>query len=394
MSLLLALPLVLAPAAQGSPTAVDILFLGNSYTGVNDLPGMVAGLAGAAGIATNVAANVPGGCTLGSPQGGLEHVANAASGALLDQGGWDFVVLQEQSVTPSIAFTKAQYMLPAVHTLGAQARAASPAVELVLYQTWGRASGGSYCWGQWCSPTFADFGAMQDALSAAYAEAEASLDALTGGAARTAPVGEAWRQFFEEHPELPLHSGDGSHANAHGTYLAACVMFTTLFDQSPVGNPFVAGLPPADAALLQDLAARAHFEPTCGVTAYTGLDAGGALVFDGTLGMWPLVLAGEPRIGAPLTLDASALPAGAPGAWLAVSAAAASVPFGDHGIALDPSQLVLPLAYLPASGPAFHGQIPADPALTGLDVFAQAAAFVGGENLWKTSSALALELCP
>jgi len=374
-----------APAPESVSAPVDVLFLGNSYTGFNDLPGMLAGLAGSAGIAVNVTANVPGGCTLGSPQGGLQHTQNQSSQALLAQGAWDVVVLQEQSVTPSIAATKNQFMVPAALALGGAARAASPDVQMLLYQTWGRANGGTYCWSQWCSPAFADFDAMQDALTAAYAETEAALDAAYGvDFATVAPVGEAWRQFFQEQPTLPLHGPDGSHPNPQGTYLAACVLFTTLFDQSPVGLGFTAGLPESDALLLQDLAARAHFAPLCGQTAYGEPLAGGSAG-------WDLALTGDLSLGSDLTFDASALPPGADGAWFAVALAPANVPFGDGALLIDATALVLPLTFLPAASPTFTGTLPTTPGLAGLELFAQSASWTGD---WQMSGALRLVLCP
>lgn len=389
------LALAAAPLLSGAPAPsqdpVDVLFLGNSYTGFNDLPGMLAGLAGSAGIAVNVTANVPGGCTLGSPQGGLQHTQNQTSQALLAQGGWDALVLQEQSVTPSIAATKDQFMVPAALALGDAARAASPDVQVLFYQTWGRADGGTYCWSQWCSPAFRDFDAMQDALTAAYAQTEAALDGAHGADfATVAPVGEAWRQFFQEQPTLPLHGPDGSHPNPQGSYLAACVLFTTLFDQSPVGLGFTAGLPAADALLLQDLAARAHFDPLCGQTTYSALGPGDELVLDASAG-WDLTLSGDLSLGSDLTFDAGALPSAADGAWFAVALAPVDVPFGDGALLIDATALVLPLTFLPAAAPTFTGTLPTAPGLAGLDLFAQAAAWDGQ---WRMSGALGLVLCP
>lgn len=383
--------LVFAASLMAQGPAVDILFLGNSYTGVNDLPGMVAGLAGGAGIATNVAAHVPGGCTLGSPQGGLEHLNNATSAALLAQGGWEFVVLQEQSVTPSIAYTKNQFMLPAAVALATSAQQGTPTAEIVLYQTWGRAQGGSYCWGQWCSPNFDSFGAMQDALTDAYAEAQAQIQAAIGDHVRIAPVGEAWRQFLLANPTLELHAPDGSHANAHGTYLAACVFFTTLFDKSPVGNPFLAGLPPENALLLQQLAAELAFQPTCGITFYSDLTASGAPTLTPGAPIWPLAIQGQADLGSTLTFNAQALPAEATGAWLAVSRAPLNLPFGQHLLLVDPAQLVLPLQFLAQAAPTLSVVIPPTPGLAGLDLYAQAAALT---DSWQVSQAAHLRLCP
>jgi hypothetical protein len=51
---------------------------------------------------------------------------------------------------------------------------------------------------------------------------------------------------------------DGHHASQAGQYLAASVWLEVLFDQNPVGNPFVPpGLDPAYARFLQETAHRA-----------------------------------------------------------------------------------------------------------------------------------------
>ena len=72
----------------------NILFLGNSYTAVNNLPQMFADVAGSAGHTAITDFNAPGGYTL---QG---HSTNATSLSKITSGGWDFVVLQEQSQHP------------------------------------------------------------------------------------------------------------------------------------------------------------------------------------------------------------------------------------------------------------------------------------------------------
>jgi hypothetical protein len=49
-----------------------------------------------------------------------------------------------------------------------------------------------------------------------------------------APVGLAWRRAQEEQPDLKLLL-DPVHANVEGSYLAACVLYSTIYKQSPVG---------------------------------------------------------------------------------------------------------------------------------------------------------------
>jgi Domain of unknown function (DUF4886) len=53
------------------------------------------------------------------------------------------------------------------------------------------------------------------------------------------PVGLAFQEAYNERPGLKLQqSYDGSHPTLLGTYLAACVVYASLYDRSPVGNPY------------------------------------------------------------------------------------------------------------------------------------------------------------
>ena len=84
----------LVSSSQAQDTT-RVLFLGNSYTYYNDLPQLLTDLAADMGHVVETAANTPGGYTL---QG---HASNDTSLDLIAEGGWDFVVLQEQSQIPS-----------------------------------------------------------------------------------------------------------------------------------------------------------------------------------------------------------------------------------------------------------------------------------------------------
>ena len=365
-------------AAQGPTT--DVLFLGNSYTAVNDLPGLFEGLALAAGRPVHVASNAPGGCTLGSPQADLEHVNNPTSLALINQGGWDFVVLQEQSVTPAIAYTTDHFMLPAASLLDAKIHTASPLATTLFYETWGRQNPGTWCWGSWCSPAFLGFDAMQDALTASYQTAAASV----GG--EVAEVGEAWRLFFQENPGLGLHAADGSHPNKYGSYLATCVFYAKVFGASPVGNTFLGGLGPAQAVVLQDVAARTVFGPTCGFSDY-GLGLGGA-------NSWSLAATGSAQLGSLVGFDPASAPADAPGVWFALSLAKNAQPLFGGTLLVDLTQLGSPLHFQPAGG-TWSLPVPSTPSLGGLELCCQAAAPTATQpGGWALSQGIRLQLCP
>jgi hypothetical protein len=51
------------------------------------------------------------------------------------------------------------------------------------------------------------------------------------------PVGEAWLAAMRRDPSVPLYAFDGLHPSGEGSYLAALVMYATLYDKSPVGLP-------------------------------------------------------------------------------------------------------------------------------------------------------------
>jgi len=80
-----------------------VLFLGNSYTYVNNLPQIIADIANSKGDTLIFESNTPGGYTL---QG---HYTNSTSLNKIMLGNWDFVVLQEQSQLPSFPDTDVQY---------------------------------------------------------------------------------------------------------------------------------------------------------------------------------------------------------------------------------------------------------------------------------------------
>jgi hypothetical protein len=63
----------------------------------------------------------------------------------------------------------------------------------------------------------------------------AYLDIADELKAEVAPVGMAWKKALAADPSLILHQADNSHPNPKGSYLAACVLYATLLDKTPVG---------------------------------------------------------------------------------------------------------------------------------------------------------------
>ncbi|MEX0892004.1 MAG: hypothetical protein WEB88_07520 [Gemmatimonadota bacterium] len=203
-----------------------VLFIGNSLTASNDLPGMVTALAEAAG------ADIPTMAVLAAQTSLEDHWHEGSARREIERGGWRAVVLQQG---PSTLPESREHL---IHWTGVYADAI-------------RSQGGApYVYMVW-PPMGGDW---ERAIGSYRLAAEAAQSGLF-------PVAEAFRAAWARDPELPLLAGDGFHPSAMGTYLAAVVMVAQLENRSPVGLPAdLAGrvsVEPAVAVLLQEAAADA-----------------------------------------------------------------------------------------------------------------------------------------
>src|SRR5688572_23871736 len=88
--------LLVSIATSSAQTTRRVLFLGNSYTGFNNLPQLISDAALSAGDSLIFDSNTPGGYTLEA------HSLDPVSLGKIATGGWDYVVLQGQSQEPII----------------------------------------------------------------------------------------------------------------------------------------------------------------------------------------------------------------------------------------------------------------------------------------------------
>ncbi|MGA2091354.1 MAG: DUF4886 domain-containing protein [Endomicrobiales bacterium] len=221
--------------AQSSQNALKVLFIGNSYTSANDLPNVFSALARSGGHTVEVDAVAPGGMTLRG------HVSNSATISMINLRKWDFVVLQEQSVVPTIDASRDRGMYPAIRHFDGLLRGRGS--KCVLFMTWGRRDG-------LAAARSKDYGEMQDKLEQSYMTIADELHM------RVVPVGAAWRLAHASGKNLVLWQGDGSHPTVQGTYLAACVFYSTLFRESPENLSFTNNLTKDTARQLQCAAGR------------------------------------------------------------------------------------------------------------------------------------------
>jgi len=226
--LLLAVISIKNIAAQDT---LSVLFIGNSYTSANNLPQLVQNLSTSAGKTLNIDSNMPGGFPLSS------HLNDATTFSKISQGNWDYVILQEQSQIPTIDYYRYNDMYPAMTDLKSVIEQYNPCAKIITYMTWGRRFGGQQCdpSGTHCSPVFANFNHMQDSLTSAYLEISEQLNI------QCAPVGVTWQNILND-TTLVLHSGDNSHPNIDGSYVAALTIFSSIWKQGTSGLTYTAGL--------------------------------------------------------------------------------------------------------------------------------------------------------
>lgn len=198
-----------AEVAQPVPPGA-VLFIGNSYTYVNDLPAMAAAFAAHAAPPQQwqVDSVTLGGARL------IDHMTKTNALARIAEGTWTWVILQGQSVEPALDppgfLAGAKGLSDAVHKTTAQ---------LGFYSTWPRKAGDALYAEAWSGGTPA----------ALYAKLKTQTQkaADQNGAIRV-PVADAWMALLAAHPEIELYQADGSHPTTAGTYLAACVFARVL----------------------------------------------------------------------------------------------------------------------------------------------------------------------
>ena len=195
---------LLALCSCKSQPPTRVLFIGNSYTFVNGgIDKQLGGLASSVETASIAIS----GYTLEN------HWADGNAVQTIRNGGWKYVVLQEQSQTPVVGQSKffefAKKFDDEIRKSGART---------ILLMTWERPDSVQY--GITTANLAASFNALGMELSVS-----------------VAPAGLAFARSRAENSKLELYTQDG-HPTVPGTYLAACVLYATIFRKSPVGNSY------------------------------------------------------------------------------------------------------------------------------------------------------------
>lgn len=212
---------------------LNILFIGNSLTSGNDLPGMLEALIDSTDFGrVHIESLTRGNFAL------EDHWALTNAPKVIAKGGWDIVVIQQgPSATEGRPSLLEYSKIINAEVIARDGRTA-------LYQVWPAGS------------RLFDY----DGVCKSYRMAAEQIDGILF------PVGEAFRLARKRDDNLSLLRGDKFHPNPNGTYLAALVMFQQVTGRSPLGLPAkfktsrkkIVRINTETAAMLQKVAAEAN----------------------------------------------------------------------------------------------------------------------------------------
>lgn len=196
--------------ADVSQDTYQILFIGNSHSSANGLPGLVA---------TMIEAGLPGSSAAAELAPGYGYLSDRLDDGVtqqsLESSAWSHVVLQAQKYS-----TSGLYFYPTDAAeewiRRVRARNALP----MLFPEWPRKGNN-------------EEGPRIHELHLGIAAREPAC---------VAPVGLAWEESIRTFPSLELHADDGNHSNINGAMLTAFVFYQLITGQSATGLPYIQGV--------------------------------------------------------------------------------------------------------------------------------------------------------
>ena len=193
-----------APVTVIATADVNLLFMGNSHTAVNNVPGMVAAMvrAGQPGK-TVMAVEAPGSMFLD------QRVNDAATLGLLRSQNWSYVVLQAQQYSSSGQFTYSTAEAEELVRLSRRQNAVP-----VMFPEWPRRG-----------------------INETQRIFDLHVSIARNEPVCVPPIPQAWDLALARHPTLVLHSADGNHSAPPGAFLAALVLYATITGLPPSALP-------------------------------------------------------------------------------------------------------------------------------------------------------------
>lgn len=214
-----------------------VLFVGNSLTYFNDMPTLFENIAAAKGHRVSVESYTVGGAGL------AEMVASSEVVRLVESERWDKVVLQPGTGESAGGSIATDSVAAVVRGLIDVLQVGSPEAKVCLYEISNGITPGD-------GEGDYDYYLMTQ---------QRILDSVTRIARLSgvcfAPAGECFRDHYATNHDLMLHSSfNDVHPNLAGSYLVACAIFETLYEEPVVPCDYYGPLDREQAEYLQEIA--------------------------------------------------------------------------------------------------------------------------------------------
>lgn len=204
------------PAVSGTPDSqIRVLFVGNSFTYFHNMPAILEAISGSVSgprVVTIMVAS--GGARL------KDHWQDGGPAlSAIRKGGWDYVVLQEQSLLGNVLIVNQHMQIADPAYFWKYAKLFDEEIrkvgaKTVILMSWKDKN---------------DAASLQQALDFAFVKFASSSGAVA------APVSLAWQRIRDNAPGINLYFKDDHHPSPEGSYLEACVLYASLTGRSPVG---------------------------------------------------------------------------------------------------------------------------------------------------------------
>lgn len=196
----------------------SVLFIGNSYTHMNDMPKLFESIATAKGQPVYVQKSTKSGASF------REHTQRADLYKDIAKNQWDVVVLQGYSRELSLPYEVIDTAtMPYVNQLIDTIRANNPCTKIYFYMTWG------YAEGYLERPETDTYLKMTEQIAHGYQY----MGQILG--IPLVPAGRVWQDIRTQHPDIELYDADRAHPSKNGSYATACAFYAAIFDESPEG---------------------------------------------------------------------------------------------------------------------------------------------------------------
>jgi len=220
----------------------SILFIGSSYFNFNNLPDLFENLAISSG--KNIYIDHYG-------RNGLyldDHASSSNTESKINEQDWDYIILQGVgSLMAYPDYFTDHPVYPALVTLRDKIHQNCESTKMVFCLPWAFEDG--MTWYQDWTDTYEE---MQIKIF------ENTLQYSDEIGFEIAPVGWSWYMVLEEksYPLHYLHMSDWNHPSLKGSYLMACVIFSTVFLESSVDIPYYGGLLEEEGSYFQTVASN------------------------------------------------------------------------------------------------------------------------------------------